>query len=236
MEPELLALPEEFRAGWRLSLRRCGCADGLAALRLLLEAAIGAQTACGDSHSRSICDQVHARDLRRSRPSRATRMVARKRPRRLRRRHDRRQPDQALPRPVDRADRLAARTPPHSCQGRCHRDRGPPVLAAVHEPLAEWRHLAGHVRIGSFELDYSTPVWTYEIGEHRIEARIWLEPGSHTTYVAWWLRPPPEAPEHALSLRVTLLANHRDHHGTSPVWSCGPEIAVRGAARLVPHA
>jgi len=28
---------------------------------------------------------------------------------------------------------------------------------------------AGHVRIGSFHLDYSVPVWTYEIGDHRIE-------------------------------------------------------------------
>jgi 4-alpha-glucanotransferase len=95
---------------------------------------------------------------------------------------------------------------------------------------------AGHIRIGSFELDYSIPVWTYEIGEHRIEARIWMEPGSHTTYAAWRLRPPPEAPEHALSLRVTLLANHRDHHGTSAVGSFAPEIAVEGERLLVTDA
>ncbi|HEU4357155.1 MAG TPA: glycogen debranching enzyme N-terminal domain-containing protein, partial [Xanthobacteraceae bacterium] len=36
---------------------------------------------------------------------------------------------------------------------------------------------AGYIRIGSFRLDYSVPVWTYEIGPHRIEARIWMEPG-----------------------------------------------------------
>ena len=35
---------------------------------------------------------------------------------------------------------------------------------------------AGHVRIGSFHLDYSVPVWSYEVGDHRIEARIWMEP------------------------------------------------------------
>ncbi len=40
---------------------------------------------------------------------------------------------------------------------------------------------AGHVRIGSFHLDYSVPVWSYEVGDHRIEARIWMEPGAHTT-------------------------------------------------------
>src|SRR5213080_1443010 len=64
---------------------------------------------------------------------------------------------------------------------------------------------AGHVRIGSFHLDYSVPVWTYEIGPHRIEARIWMEPGAHTTYAAWRLRPDPVSPENGLSLRVILL-------------------------------
>jgi hypothetical protein len=39
----------------------------------------------------------------------------------------------------------------------------------------------GHVRIGSFHLDYSLPVWTYEIGDRHVEARIWMEPGAHTT-------------------------------------------------------
>lgn len=85
---------------------------------------------------------------------------------------------------------------------------------------------AGYVRIGSFHLDYSVPVWTYEIGEHRIEARIWMEPGAHTTYLAWRLLPGSEPPEHELSLRVTLLANHRDHHGTTAVGAFAPEIAI----------
>lgn len=85
---------------------------------------------------------------------------------------------------------------------------------------------AGYIRIGSFHLDYSVPVWTYEIGEHRIEARIWMEPGAHTTYTAWRLWPQSEPPEHELSMRVTLLANHRDHHGTTAVGAFAPEIAV----------
>ena len=54
---------------------------------------------------------------------------------------------------------------------------------------------AGHIRIGSFHLDYSTPVWVYELGEHRIEARIWMEPGAHTVYAAWRLSPQPQPPE-----------------------------------------
>ena len=53
---------------------------------------------------------------------------------------------------------------------------------------------AGHVQIASFHLDSSIPVWTYDIGDRRIEARIWMEPGAHTTYVAWRLRPCLEQP------------------------------------------
>jgi predicted glycogen debranching enzyme len=92
---------------------------------------------------------------------------------------------------------------------------------------------AGHIRIGSFRLDYSVPVWTYEIGPHRIEVRIWMEPGAHTTYVAWLLRPQAEPPEDELSLRVTLLANNRDHHGTTAVGGFSPQIAVDGERLLV---
>src|SRR5437763_12569120 len=83
---------------------------------------------------------------------------------------------------------------------------------------------AGHVRIGSFHLDYSVPVWTYEIEDHQIEARIWMEPGAHTTYAAWRLRPEADPLEPGISLRVTLLANNRDHHGTTSVGSFDPEI------------
>ena len=92
---------------------------------------------------------------------------------------------------------------------------------------------AGHVRIGSFHLDYSVPVWTYEIGDHRIEARIWMEPGAHTTYAAWLWRPGADVPANGLSLRLTLLANDRDHHGTTSVGSFAPDIRVEGESLLL---
>src|SRR5215469_16297850 len=76
---------------------------------------------------------------------------------------------------------------------------------------------AGHVWIRSFHLDYSVPVWTYEVGGRQVEARIWMEPGAHTVYAVWLLRPGADPPEDGLSLRVTLLANDRDHHGTTSV-------------------
>jgi len=95
---------------------------------------------------------------------------------------------------------------------------------------------AGHVRIGSFHLDYSVPVWTYEIGDRHVEARIWMEPGAHTTYAAWLLRPGADPLDNGLSLRITLLANDRDHHGTTSIGSFKPEIQADGVSLTVTNA
>jgi 4-alpha-glucanotransferase len=95
---------------------------------------------------------------------------------------------------------------------------------------------AGHVRIGSFHLDYSVPVWTYEVGDHQIEARVWMEPGAHTTYSAWLLRPETEPLDDKLTLRITLLANDRDQHGTTSIGGFAPEIRAGDESLLVRNA
>jgi predicted glycogen debranching enzyme len=92
---------------------------------------------------------------------------------------------------------------------------------------------AGHVRIGSFHLDHSVPVWSYEFGDRQIEARIWMEPGAHTSYAAWRLQPRADPPDDGFSLRVILLANDRDHHGATPVGGFDPEIRVDGESLVV---
>jgi 4-alpha-glucanotransferase len=92
---------------------------------------------------------------------------------------------------------------------------------------------AGHVRIGSFHLDCSVPVWTYEIEDRHIEARIWMEPGAHTTYAAWRLQPSADPAEEALLLRLTLLANNRDHHSATSVGAFEPEIRADGETLVV---
>jgi 4-alpha-glucanotransferase len=89
---------------------------------------------------------------------------------------------------------------------------------------------AGHLRIASFHLDGSVPVWSYEVGDQTIEARIWMEPGAHTTYAAWRLQPTADPPDAEFALRVTLLVNDRDHHATMSVGGFAPEISVDGEA------
>ncbi|HKY89560.1 MAG TPA: amylo-alpha-1,6-glucosidase [Nevskiaceae bacterium] len=88
---------------------------------------------------------------------------------------------------------------------------------------------AGHTRIESFRLDGRMPVWRYRIGAACIESRIWMEPGRDTTYVAFRL----EDADAPARLRVTLLVNARDHHGTTQPREFQPLVAKRRDALQV---
>jgi predicted glycogen debranching enzyme len=86
---------------------------------------------------------------------------------------------------------------------------------------------AGQLGLESFHLEGAIPVWTYAVGGWRIEARIWMEHGQETIYLAWLLHPIPGNVT-APSLNLTLLANNRDHNGDT--WEDGfqPELSVTG--------
>jgi 4-alpha-glucanotransferase len=45
----------------------------------------------------------------------------------------------------------------------------------------------GHLHLESFELQGRMPVWRYVIGRWTLEARVWMEQGEHTTYLAYRL-------------------------------------------------
>jgi 4-alpha-glucanotransferase len=81
----------------------------------------------------------------------------------------------------------------------------------------------GNLGIESFHLDYTVPVWIFTVGGRRVEARVWMEPGEDTTYLAWFLHSCAGESD-TLSLRVTLLANNRDHHGDT--WEEGFQPAL----------
>jgi 4-alpha-glucanotransferase len=85
----------------------------------------------------------------------------------------------------------------------------------------------GHIGIESFALEHTVPVWTFAVGGRRIEARIWMEPGEDTTLLGWLLHP-VGGDTTELSLRLTLLANNRDHNGDT--WEDGfqPALSVTG--------
>lgn len=84
----------------------------------------------------------------------------------------------------------------------------------------------GYLHLESFHLDGRLPVWRYVLGDVRIEARVWMEPGANTTYLAWRLLPGAAA-ANTLHLMVRLLVNARDHHGQTAVGDFAPTISAR---------
>lgn len=91
----------------------------------------------------------------------------------------------------------------------------------------------GHLHIESFQLDGRMPVWRYAVGDAVVEQRIWMEPGANTTYVAYRLVSP--ASPRRLALRLTLLINARDHHGTAYPWQFNPVIECDGPTLTAKH-
>jgi len=117
--------------------------------------------------------------------------------------------------------------------------------AVLHDGEREWElgtnHWAdgavaprGHVHIESFHLDGRMPVWRYAVGALCLEQRIWMEPGAHTTYVAWRLASPAPR-ETTPRLRVRFLVNARDHHGSARPWDFNPLIEQDGRRLIVTH-
>ncbi|MFZ5555471.1 MAG: amylo-alpha-1,6-glucosidase [Pseudomonadota bacterium] len=84
----------------------------------------------------------------------------------------------------------------------------------------------GDVHLEAFELEGRMPVWTFAVGDRRLEYRVWMEPGANTTYLAYRLDAPPDAPPAAL--RVKLLVNARDHHGSTRPWDFNPVLEADG--------
>jgi predicted glycogen debranching enzyme len=70
---------------------------------------------------------------------------------------------------------------------------------------------AGYLHLESFRLDETVPVWTWAIGNTRLEKRIWMEHGENTTYVEYRLAS-ASAP---VRLYLRALVNHRDAHATT---------------------
>ena len=91
----------------------------------------------------------------------------------------------------------------------------------------------GYLQLESFRLDGRIPTWIYACDEVRIEHRIWMEYGADTTYSAW--RRCGGESARPLRLRVNLLANARDFHGTARPWDFNPVVEGHGAELSVVH-
>lgn len=89
----------------------------------------------------------------------------------------------------------------------------------------------GYRSICSFRLEGTIPVWTFDIGDGRLEKRIWMEQGFNTTYVRYDL---VDAAGPVI-LRAEPMVTYRDYHKLSGE-SVGdlPVQNVEGGIEVVP--
>ncbi len=93
----------------------------------------------------------------------------------------------------------------------------------------------GYRHIESFRLDGRMPVWRFAAGDAIVEQRIWMEPGAHTTGVAWSIEPVLPGDRRVRPLCVKLLVNARDHHGNAKPWDFNPIIEFERNRLKISH-
>src|SRR5882757_10256323 len=84
----------------------------------------------------------------------------------------------------------------------------------------------GFQHIEGFRLEGTMPVWTYAIGDARLEKRIWMQRGANTTYVQYTM----VEGSGSLEMELKVLVNHRDFHATTHAgdWRMSVEPIARG--------
>ena len=69
----------------------------------------------------------------------------------------------------------------------------------------------GYLNIESFQLEGTTPVWRFAIGDALLEKRIWMQQGENTTFVQYSLI----RASGVVELECNALVNYRDYHSTT---------------------
>jgi predicted glycogen debranching enzyme len=84
----------------------------------------------------------------------------------------------------------------------------------------------GFQHIEGFRLEGTMPVWTYAIGDARLEKRIWMQRGANTTYVQYTM----VQGSGSLEMKLKALVNYRDFHATTHAgdWRMSVEPIARG--------
>jgi predicted glycogen debranching enzyme len=69
----------------------------------------------------------------------------------------------------------------------------------------------GFQHIEEFRLEGTIPVWTYVLGDSRLEKRVWMQQGANTTYVQYKTL----QGSGPLEMELKALVNYRDFHATT---------------------
>lgn len=84
----------------------------------------------------------------------------------------------------------------------------------------------GYYHIERFLLDGTIPVWQFGFSDVQLEKRIWMQPGSNTTYVQYTLNRATQP----LQLTLQAFVNYRDYHGSTQGsgWQMSLEAIAQG--------
>jgi len=84
----------------------------------------------------------------------------------------------------------------------------------------------GFQHIEEFRLVGTTPVWTYALGDARLEKRVFMEQGANTTYVQYTM----VQGSGSLEIELKALVNYRDFHAMTHAgdWRMSIEPVQRG--------
>ncbi len=82
---------------------------------------------------------------------------------------------------------------------------------ATHRSVSDAVEPKGFQYIEGFRLDGATPVWTYALGDARLEKRAWMQQGTNTTYVQYRFVQ-GSAP---IEMELKALVNYRDFHAST---------------------
>ena len=69
----------------------------------------------------------------------------------------------------------------------------------------------GYLNIESFQLEGTTPVWRFAIGDALLEKRIWMQQGENSSFVQYSLI----RASGVVELECNALVNYRDYHSTT---------------------
>jgi predicted glycogen debranching enzyme len=84
----------------------------------------------------------------------------------------------------------------------------------------------GFQYIEGFRLEGAIPVWTYAVGDTRLEKRVWMQQGANTTYVQYTML----QGNSPLEMELRTLVNYRDFHATTHAgdWRMSIEAVANG--------
>jgi len=106
------------------------------------------------------------------------------------------------------------------------RYKGAEFALATHRWASGAIEPQGFQHIEGFRLEGTMPVWTYAIGDARLEKRIWMQRGANTTYVQYTM----VQGSGSLEMVLKTLVNYRDFHATTHAgdWRMSVEPIARG--------